>query len=333
MRNYSGALRKLKHLVSLSFTKLAVRDFYAEVSAVACGTQVHKHGIRPSDKTSGHMRRNIHRLEKGLIMPNRKEIFAEDYIEETVNLFTKASSVRAFDQSEREWARDVLAEYFKHTKSTPKIEAAQKKYTEFERRAVSEEPSKRIPYLSSNRTKASVQEADLEALFLERRSVRFFDDAKVPSEVIQRAVELASLAPSACNRQPFRFLAFSRENRIRSLMKLPPGTRGFGSDVPNLIVAIGDLSCFSNPRDRHLIYTDTALATMQLMLALQVLGVSSCPINWPDDAVREEKFRKEVAIKQHERPIIYLAFGYPKDTGGIPFSQKKSVGSLLELET
>src|SRR5690606_11830299 len=31
--------------------------------------------------------RNIHRLEKGLCMPNRRPVFASDYIEETVDAY------------------------------------------------------------------------------------------------------------------------------------------------------------------------------------------------------------------------------------------------------
>jgi hypothetical protein len=47
--------------------------------------------------TSALLRRNTHRLEKGLIMRPRRAVFGANYIGETVTIFRRASEVATFD--------------------------------------------------------------------------------------------------------------------------------------------------------------------------------------------------------------------------------------------
>jgi nitroreductase len=105
------------------------------------------------------------------------------------------------------------------------------------------------------------------------------------------------------------------------------GTAGFASNLPALAVVVGDLSAFPLERDRHVIYIDGSLAAMQFMLALETLGLASCPINWPDIDAREAAMAKHLGLKPYERVVMLIGFGYAKDDGLIPFSRKRS--SLL----
>lgn len=99
------------------------------------------------------------------------------------------------------------------------------------------------------------------------------------------------------------------------------------------MVVVGDLSAYPYERDRHLIYVDASLASMQLMLALETLGLSSCPINWPDIEVMERGMAEVLDLSFHERPIMLISVGYPDPTGNIPFSQKKSSDSMIRWES
>src|SRR5690606_16318467 len=103
----------------------------------------------------------------------------------------------------------------------------------------------------------------------------------VARELIDRAIEVGIQAPSACNRQPFRFLILDEPELVARVAKIPMGTAGYAENIPALLVAIGQLRAFHSERDRHLIYIDTALALMGVQLALETLGLSSCSINWP----------------------------------------------------
>ena len=96
-----------------------------------------------------------------------------------------------------------------------------------------------------------------------------------------------------------------------------------GEGIPCTMAIIGDLSAYPRERDRHLIYVDGSLAAMQLMLAFETLGLSTCPINWPDIESAEKKIANLLKLKVYERPIMLLSVGYAQDQGGIAFSQKK----------
>ena len=63
------------------------RAFRREQTAVLAGRLQYQHHLRHAKKSSALLRRNIHRLEKGLIMRPRRAVFAEDYILETVRSY------------------------------------------------------------------------------------------------------------------------------------------------------------------------------------------------------------------------------------------------------
>jgi Lon protease-like protein len=140
--------------------------------------------------------------------------------------------------------------------------------------------------------------------------------------------DAARQAPSACNRQPFRFLIANGKPLTREIASIPMGTRGFAEGFPAIVVLVGDLSAYFDERDRHVIYIDGSLAAMQFMLALETLGLASCPINWPDIEDREKRMDQVLGLAAHERPILLIAVGYADPTGGVPFSEKTPLSHL-----
>lgn len=276
------------------------------------------------------LRRNIHRIEKGLIMRPQRPIFALDYIQETLDALAAASSNVNHDQQELKWARDVLNCYFSSVDMDllqPQIKqlfaAISEQYGDCEQTTLS------VPYTFSTRKQSQVTAEQLLALCVQRRSVRWFDDKSVPRSLLEQAVEIASLAPSACNRQPYQFMIADDKVLSQKLIDIPLGTKGFAHNVPCTLVVTADLGNYSSERDRHLIYIDSALASMQLMLALETLGLSSCPINWPDIEPREKAMASLLGLADTIRPVMLIAVGYGKAEGSIPFSHKKSAKQLI----
>ena len=132
-------------------------------------------------------------------------------------------------------------------------------------------------------------------------------------------------APSACNRQPFKYLIYDDPELIKTIASIPMGTKGFSYNFPGIIVLVGRLNYYFDERDRHIIYIDTALSAMAFMYALETLGVSSCAINWPDIGSRENQIRKFLNLKADERIIMMISYGYADPEGLIPYSQKKPI--------
>lgn len=323
----SPIFKRSRILASLYYVFFS-RQFAREHQAVLAGKTVYQQSLKNIGETSVLLRRNIHRLEKGLIMHPRRDVFAENFIGETVKIYQRAIMLDSLNSEEKKWVTDVLVEYFNVVKDTKTIVKARQVFKEVSKQT--EEDVKYIPYPFDNLPKTAVQYEELKKLFIKRRSVRWYQDTKVPRDLIDKAVNLATLAPSACNRQPYSFYVSENKEKAIQIAKCAGGTGGWAENIPCSIVIVGDLSAYPGERDRHLIYIDGSLAAMQLMLAFETLGLSTCSINWPGIEAAERQMDKLLGLKPYERPIMLLSVGYARDKGGIPYSQKKDSQVLIK---
>src|SRR5690554_3422707 len=178
------------------------RQFGREHQAVLQGRLKYYRSLQTIGRSSALLRRNTHRIEKGLIMRPRRPVFGEAYILETLECYAKAVRAEDLCIDEKKWATDVIAEYFNVVQDTPVIAKARKIF-EQRRWHGAEAPSRSIPKARASYPDLSVNTDALEALFVRRRSVRWFLPEAVPQAKLNKAINLASLAPSACNRQPY----------------------------------------------------------------------------------------------------------------------------------
>lgn len=307
------------------------RQFDREHLSVLRGRLEYFRNLDTIGKTSPLLRRNVHRIEKGLIMKPRRDLFAEDYIVETVQKYQQAVKRKGYSFHEVKWASDVLNNYFSIVKSSPVIDKARIIFNDsmlLSKEIMPDDAIEYKPYPYSSSRPNQVSFGDLATLYSFRRSVRWFKPKPVPFELIQQIIDMAASAPSACNRQPYKFIVATDPVRASAIAECAGGTGGFSHQIPAIIVVVGDLSAYPYERDRHLIYIDSSLASMQLMLAACTVGLATCPINWPDVSSSEKKLEKLIKIPGHERVIMLIAIGYGEPHGGIPFSQKKK-GSLI----
>lgn len=329
-------------LLASAYYLLLNPRFRREHRAVLAGRLAYERGLDAAAQSSPLLRRNVHRLEKGLVMRPRQPVFAEDYIGETVAALLTAEQSGTLDPGEHKWARDVLTEYFTAVSDTPCIARARGR---FMRRPTSggtiaavhadTEAAAATTWSPLAREHGVRSGVDFEAFFAlcrQRRSVRWFRPEPVPRELVLKAVQAAAQAPSACNRQPFLFRYFERGEDARRIAGIAMGTAGYADNIPALVVVLADLSSFPHERDRHVACIDASLAAMQFMLALETLGLASCPINWPDVEALERRMERELGLSRHLRPVMLIALGYADPQGGVPFSAKKPAESLLRLD-
>ncbi|MEM6328871.1 MAG: nitroreductase family protein [Planctomycetota bacterium] len=302
--------------------------FRREHRAVLLGKLKHVADMQDSTGKGGEytLRRNIHRLEKGIISRPRRPVFARDYIGETVRVYTTLAAEKdAAIQPLLNWAHDVLSEYFELVSEDPAIEPHRQRFASSQNGFCS--GTKLMPY-QREQTPLRVDLEGLSELAWRRRSVRWFVDKPVPRDVIDRAVEVAKLSPSACNRQPFEFRVYDDPELSKKVGAVPMGTRGFAQNFPCVIVIVGDLRAYFSERDRHVIYVDAGLAAMALQFALEVQGVSTCCINWPDVEANERAMDSLIGLKPNQRPVMCMAVGYADPEGSVPYSQKKGLDEI-----
>lgn len=272
------------------------------------------------------LRRNIHRLEKGLIMRPRRPVFALDYIDETVTDYLKLAAGDGPDSSsEASWAKEVLQAYFATVADHPALTQIRAR---FAIAVPNGSPPDRIPYQRGQTDRPPVSFEQLRALAIRRRSVRWYLPEPVPRTLIDKALEIAALAPSACNRQPFEFRVYDQRKWLDMINRIPIGTTGFKEGFPLLVVLLGHLWAYPRERDRHLIYIDGGLAAMSFMFALETLGLSSCAINWPDAPLQEAMMSELLDLSPDERVVMLISVGFADPEGGIPYSAKKDLSVL-----
>ncbi|MEM7712005.1 MAG: nitroreductase family protein [Cyanobacteria bacterium P01_A01_bin.68] len=274
------------------------------------------------------LRRNVHRIEKGLLMRPRRDIFAKDYIEETVKSYKNALLANhntVTTESELQWAYDVLKEYFTIVGSEPIIDRAKKTFFELASLASN---SQCVPYKRDLTSPPPVDYEKFLALSYRRRSVRWYLQKPVPRDLIDKAIKAAAFSPSACNRQPFEFRVFDEPELVQKVASIPMGTKGFNHNFPAIIAVVGKLRAYFSERDRHIIYIDASLASMSLMYAFETLGLSSCPINWPDIEEKEIQMESLLDLEPDERVIMLISVGYPDPDGMVAYSQKKPIEQI-----
>ena len=312
--------------------------FRLEHQAMLVGKiRFHEISLSPQESSS-LLRRNIHRIEKGILSRPRRDVFALDYIEETINCY--ATALRETEpklriaSEELQWAQDVLVQYFSISGVHPRIDSMRSVFEALPKELNASLPDRfdlRVPYKRDLSEPSPVDYNELLLLAKRRRSVRWFDQKPVPRDVIQRAVAVAAESPSACNRQPFEFRVFDDPVLLRKVADLPAGTAGFSHNFPCIVVVLGKLRNYFNERDRHLIYVDGALASMGFVYAIETQGLSTCCINWPDIPEREEATKALLKLEPDERPVMFIAVGYPDPEGLVAYSEKKPINQLCRF--
>lgn len=304
--------------------------FNREQWAVLSGRRAYYANLSRSRVSHVELRRNIHRLEKGILMRPRRDTFAKDYVLETVEFYSRAlrrdAGAPEMDAGELAWAHDVLTEYFSLvTVADPVVDTARRLFTEC-RPAV---PSGTVkPYEQGSLPAAEVTYEQLLALSERRRSVRWFLDKPVDRDLVDKALLVGRQSPSACNRLPYEFLVFDDPEMVAKVAAIPFGAAGYAHQIPTLVVVLGRLDSYFSPRDRHVPYIDASLAAMPFMLALETLGLSSSVINWPDFEPLEAKMARTLGLAPHERVIMLIAVGHADPTALVAFSQKKDLAVL-----
>ena len=193
---------------------------------------------------------------------------------------------------------------------------------------------------------------DFYAFMDSRRSVRDFAPDPVPRELIERAIETASTAPSGAHRQPWRFVvvgdpAIKREIRIAAEAeekksyeeRMPPdwlevlrplGTtwrKPFLEVVPWIVVAFEELYGFDdegNKRKNYYVRESTGLACGLFIASLHNMGLATLthtpsPMGFLRDILGRPK---------NERPYILFPVGYPAADAEVPDLRRKSLDEV-----
>lgn len=164
-----------------------------------------------------------------------------------------------------------------------------------------------------------------------RHSIRNFDNRKVEEIDIFNAIKIAQTAPSACNRQATRIYACLSDEKIKAIKDSHGGIRTFGK--PGVIFAITqDLNLYMNEYERNTWLVDGGIFCMNMLYALQSVGLGCCPVIWGGMPDEEEHMASLLGIPENERIVVLIVAGYPPADGcKTPCSSKRPVEDILHI--
>lgn len=181
----------------------------------------------------------------------------------------------------------------------------------------------------------------LNRLIRRRRSIRRYTDQSIPQALLLELLEAASWAPSAHNRQPWRFcLVTSSEGKMRLSMAMGNQWRAdLGADNADpefikrrvaisharmtsasaLVIAsltMNDMDQYPDPTRAKAEWAMTvqsvALACQNLLLAAEAHGIGACWMCAP--LFVPELVRRELELPDDWEPQALITLGYPAES-------------------
>ena len=159
---------------------------------------------------------------------------------------------------------------------------------------------------------------NLSELILARRSVRKYQPQAVPRELIDRCLEAARLAPSACNSQPWHFIVIDDETAKNRLCEAAfsgiYSSNKFVKSAPVIVVIITEQKSFKVKagaffRDIRYALIDIGIAGEHFALQAAELGLGTCWLGW----FSQRGVRKALNLPRTAKIDIMFSLGYPTD--------------------
>jgi nitroreductase len=202
---------------------------------------------------------------------------------------------------------------------------------------------------------------DLKQIFEARRSINFFDVKKgLSTEVLEEIINLANLAPSAFNLQPWEIIAVKSDDAKKRLLPLASNQPKI-MDAPITLIVIGDkagsekgnpvwsdleqmignkealeqtqnyaYSLYGATPERRIKFAESnaGLLAASIMYAAKYFGVDSHPMSGIDF----EGIKKEFKLGPEKEVVMLIALGYFDDAKTLyPRRYRKSFKDMVQV--
>ena len=139
-----------------------------------------------------------------------------------------------------------------------------------------------------------------------RRSIRSYQDRPIEEEKLRLVLEAGRLAPSASNRQEWRFVV-ARESDTRRKLAVAANNQGFVGEAAAVIVACATETQRVMSGGEKAYPVDLAIAVDHITLKATEEGLGTCWIG----AFQQERVKEILGIPEEVRVVAVLPIGYP----------------------
>jgi nitroreductase len=164
-------------------------------------------------------------------------------------------------------------------------------------------------------------------LATKRFSARKYSGKKVEPEKLQKILEAAQIAPTACNNQPVKLIVIESDNGLEKLKK---GSKTFDAPLA-IIVCSNHEECWKRPADKKQSGDiDASIITDHMMLQATELGLGSVWVCSFDPKILVREFN----IPEKFEPVNLLIIGYSADEEPNPrHFKRKNLNELIINES
>lgn len=164
-----------------------------------------------------------------------------------------------------------------------------------------------------------------------RQSCRSYNpEREIEAEKLEKILNSARLAPSACNGQPYQ-ITVCRGEVAKQVAKATQGMgmNKFASDAPILLVIsempyVASAAFGAKVKKNDYRSIDIGIVTAYITAEAAAQGIGSCILGWLDD----EKIRAICSLDEPVRLVITL--GYPKDDDKLRPKKRKDIAELVK---
>lgn len=159
----------------------------------------------------------------------------------------------------------------------------------------------------------------------QRYSVRNFTSQPVPDELLQYILEVARLAPSAVNLQPWSFLVVRNRKLLDELASKVYTREWFATAQCCIVICGNHIAAWHRKSDgKDHCDIDIAIAAEHIALAAAEKGLGTCWVcNFDAEACTEV-----LQLPDGIEPIVLLPVGYPVENE-VPEKKRKSFDEVV----
>ena len=164
-----------------------------------------------------------------------------------------------------------------------------------------------------------------------RHSIRTYKPELIGEDIMRKVVEMANLAPSACNRQPIKVYCSGSREVVNETDRLITGNYGFKGVIPNYAIITCDRACFFD-NEQFQWYVNGGIYLSYFTLALHSLGIGTLIMQWFPFYKTENILKKFYGISKNEAIVAIVGYGYYADEFKCICAQRKNIDETLILK-
>ena len=272
---------------------------------------------------------SYHIIEKGLSMPDRRLGFGRDALIQLIGKCKKYMALYGNNNVQVRYALGIIKEYdVIHKQSNFKLDKELQSVIDDILCNQDIEPAEQL--LISSDEFFSNKLASFDKFSASRHSTRHFG-GKISIDTIKEALKLAQNAPSACNKQPILSYVVEDSTKVKEILDMQQGNRGFGHLIDKLIVITTRYAGCLRYEDRFYPFIDAGIYCMNLLYALHFKEIGAIPLIWLDSSERNERLLSIIHANSEEIPCLIIGIGKVAEHVICATSPRKDLNEIVKI--